>query len=280
MSEQKIDIYAYDNFRLFLKDRYAAMKLTDPSCSARVFAAQAGFSNPGFLNDVIKGKRTLSLAARKKLAAAFGLTVYEAEFFFLLVKYGQEKNDGVRNDLFKKLCTRRNRSSFVKLNPALSWYYQDYRYPLVYNALMACDFTGDYDRLSDFIYPSIPAAHLKTYIEDLCAWGIVVKQKSGRFSVTQKLVEPPPSLKEQVRQLNREWILQAAAESIKLAPEKRHMSTMLLSTTPKTCKNISEKIEQVRQEIWSMIEADAEKPSCVMQLNIQYFPRSKIKEHS
>ena len=52
-----INIYAYDDFRLYLDDRYEALKKSDPDCSARNFARAAGFSNPGFFNDVIKGRR-------------------------------------------------------------------------------------------------------------------------------------------------------------------------------------------------------------------------------
>ena len=51
--QSAVDIYAYDDFRLFLKDRYEAWKREDPEGSARGFARKAGFTNPGFFNDVI-----------------------------------------------------------------------------------------------------------------------------------------------------------------------------------------------------------------------------------
>jgi uncharacterized protein (TIGR02147 family) len=133
--------------------------------------------------------------------------------------------------------------------------------------------------LSKFIYPTIPASQLKTYIDDLCAWGIVIKQPSGRYTVTHRFFEPPATLMEQVRQLNREWILHAAEALMVLPAEKRHMSTMLLSVTPEACKTIARKVEQFRQEIWNIVQQDADEPSCVMQLNMQYFPRSKTRNH-
>ena len=194
----KTSIYAYDDFRAFLKDRYEALKLSDPTCSARSFAALAGFTNPGFLNDVIKGRRTLSKEARSKCSAVFRLSDSEAEYFEALVEYGQAKKESKRQELFKKILARRNHSAFAKINPALSKYYQDFRYPLIRNALMACDFRGDYEMLSNFIYPTIPAGQLKTYIDNLYAWGLVIKQPSGRYTVTQRFIEPPATLMEQV----------------------------------------------------------------------------------
>jgi uncharacterized protein (TIGR02147 family) len=270
-------IYAYDDFRKFLKDRYEARKRVDPECSARSFAAAAGLTNPGFLNDVIKGRRSLSREARMKLAAAFRLSDSETEYFDALVDYGQAKKEPLRQELYKKILGRRNRSAFTKINPALSRYYQDFRYSLIYNALMACDFRGDYEQLSEFISPAIPPGVLKTHIEDLCSWGLVIRQQSGRYTVTQRFVEPPSTLMEQVRQLNREWILHAAEALMRLPADKRHMSTMLLSLSPEACRTIGKKIEQFRQELWDVVEQDKEEPSCVMQLNMQYFPRSKAK---
>jgi uncharacterized protein (TIGR02147 family) len=256
-----ISIYAYDDFRLFIKDRYALQKRSDPACSARTFAKAAGFTNPGYLNDVIKGRRSLSQDARLKLCAAFRLSESEAEYFDILVRYGQSKKDRDRQEFYRKLLSRRNRSAFTKLHPALSKYYQDFRYPLVYNALMTMDFRGDFEGLSRFLYPAIPSAQVKSAVTDLCEWGLVILQESGRYTVTQRFVEPPETLREHMR----------------LPADKRHMSTMLVSVTAKTASTIAKKVEQFRQEIWELVQQDQEQPSCIMQLNVQYFPRSKAK---
>ncbi len=255
------------------------MKKSDSNCSARNFAQKAGFTNPGFLNDVIKGRRTISKGSRQKLIDVFKLTESEADYFNVLVEYGQSKKAPIRQELYKQLISRRNHSAFVKLHPALSKYYQDFRYPLIYNALMACDFRGDYEMLSNFLFPSIPASQLKTYVDDLCNWGLVIRQESGRYTVTQRFIEPSVTLMEQVRQLNREWILQATEALMKLPADKRHVSTMLLSASPAACKTIAQRIEDFRQEMWRIVQDDIEEPSCIMQLNIQYFPRSKARNH-
>jgi uncharacterized protein (TIGR02147 family) len=273
-----VDIYAYDDFRLFLKDRYEAWRREDPEGSARGFARKAGFSNPGFLNDVIKARRTLSPDSSAKIIAVFGLGEREAEYFDLLVKYSRTSKEAVRQELYRKILFRRNRSGFARLNPAQSRYFQDYRYALVYNALMAIDFRGDYDQLSNFLFPPIPPAQLTRCIADLCEWGLVVRDDHARYRVTQRFIEPPPTLKENVRQLNREWIVQAADALMRLPPETRHMSTMMVSVSASTCKAISRKIEQFREELWQMVADETEEPSCVMQLNLQYFPRSRKRE--
>jgi len=95
--------------------------------------------------------------------------------------------------IVQKILSRRNRSAFVKLHPALSRYYQEFSLSLIYNALMSYDFKGDFDGLSDFIYPSIPAADIKDRLDDLLTWGLVHPRESGRYTctVTKRFVEPP-----------------------------------------------------------------------------------------
>lgn len=273
-----VNIYAYDDFRLFLKDRYEMWKQQNPEDSVRGFARKAGFSNPGFLNDVIKGQRTISPQSSAKFVAVFGLEEREAEYFNLLIKYSRTAKEPLRQELYRKILFRRNRSGFARLNPAQSRYFQDYRYALVYNALMALDFRGDYDQLSNFLFPSIPAGQLSKCIADLCEWGLVVRDEQGRYRATERFIEPPLTLREHVRQLNREWIIQAADALMRLPPETRHMSTMMISVSAATCRKISGKIDQFRDELWQLVADDAEEPSCVMQLNLQYFPRSRKRE--
>src|SRR5512139_3462130 len=83
------NVYRYDDFRVFLKEMFAWKKARDGEYSYRRFAKDAGISNPGYLLDVIVGKRSLSDNAVKKTAAAFGLNEAEGEFFGLLVDFGQ-----------------------------------------------------------------------------------------------------------------------------------------------------------------------------------------------
>jgi uncharacterized protein (TIGR02147 family) len=271
-------IYAYDDYRAYLRDRFDERKERDTSFTHRTFAAEAGFSNPGFLNDVIKGRRKLSAAAVGKMIAGFRLSPNEAEFFRLLVAYGQSRDDAARQKTYRRMTVRRNRSAFARLNPALSRYYQDYRYPLVRTAVMCMDFRGDYEALGRFIHPPLPAARIKKYIRELCEWGLLTQGSDGRYRATDRFVEPPSTLAEQLTQLNRDWIDHAAEALVRLPSDKRNMSTMLLSVSGEIARAINEKLEKVRSEIWEMVKDDKEDASCVMQLNIQYFPRSKNKE--
>ncbi len=269
-----MNIYEYDDFRLYLKDRYEEKCRADPSYTYRKFAAEAGFTNPGFLNDVIKGRRKLSQDATQKMIKVFDMSETEAEFFRLLVAYRQAKNEERRQEIYRKILFRRNRSSFARLNPALNRYYQDFRYPLIRTAIMAFDFRGDYEALGRFTIPPIPSLLVRKYVRDLCEWGLVTQQTDGRYVVTDRVVEPPEKLRDQVKQINREWIVQALDALMKLPPDKRHISSMLISVSKETADLIRSRIETFREEMWKLVESDAGKAEKVMLLNIQYIPKS------
>jgi uncharacterized protein (TIGR02147 family) len=267
------NVYQYDDFRAFLRDVFAFMKSEEAGFSHRKFARSAGIANPGYLLDVTLGKRPLSRNQGLKMAPVFGLNEQETEFFLLLAEFGQSKKDVERQALYQDLLLRRNRSRFARLSPSLVKYYQDYRYSLVRCAVEALDFRGDFEALGKFLDPPLAPALARKCVQDLLEWGLIVKDE-GRYRVTEKFVEPPPTLSAMVRRLNREWILQAAEVPFKFGPADRHVSALLLMVSEKTRAQLMDKVEAFRKEVLDLVEKDSS-PETIMQLSIQLFPKSR-----
>jgi uncharacterized protein (TIGR02147 family) len=271
-----MDIYQYEDFRKFLNDSFEERRKAEGKFTHRRLAAEAGFTNPGYFNDVIKGRRTLSGSATEKMAAAFGLKTNEAEYFKLLVAYGQSKKPAERQELYEQMLFRRNRSTFVRLNPVNSKYYQDYHYPLIRSAIQVFDFRGNYEELARFIRPSLPVAAIKKCVRELCEWGLLTQGADGRYRPTYKNQEPAPSMGDLVKRLNREWVVQAADALFAFPREERHISSGLLTINAGTYQEIMRRIEKFREEIFELAKKE-ENPDRVMQFNIQYFPRTQVK---
>lgn len=272
-----VDIYLYDDFRKVLADLWAARKASQPGLTHRVFAREAGFSNPGFLGDVVAGRRKLSPAALEGMLRGFSLRGGEAEFFRLLVRHGQSKDPAERRDAWRQILARRSRAGFVRVNPALVRYYQDHRYPLVRAALQCLDWKGDAAALGAFLDPPIAPAVASRIANDLRTWGLVEVLPSGRWKPTSDFVEPPSTLGEQVRELNRTWIGHGAEAISRLPPRRRHVSSMLMSVSRETAEEVRRRIEAFRSDLFELLRADR-KPDRLLQLNIQCFPRCRDKE--
>jgi uncharacterized protein (TIGR02147 family) len=271
-----MDIYQYDDFRLFLKERYHQKLLDVPKYSYRKFAKEAGFANPGYLNDVIKGFKPLSENAAEKMGKAFQLKTHEIDFLKLLAAFGQARTPEKKTRFYKQIAVRRNRSRFTRLNPALSKYYQDYRYLLVRGAIEVLDFRGDYDALAAFLDPPVPVALVKKLVRDLCEWNLVEQGPDGRYQTTTSMVEPGVQMPGMSRQLNGEWLSQAKEALHRLPKEKRHVSTMVLNISDALSKEINEMVEKFREEVFRKVEADRG-PQRIMQLSVAYVPKSRIK---
>ncbi len=272
-----MDIYQYENYRHFLKDLYEREK-ENASFSCRKFALKAGFSNPNFINDVIKGKRKLSADAVEKVIAVFSLLSHEAEFFRVLVQYAHAKKLEEKDRLYKTIIYRRSRSSFVKINPALSKYYQDYRYSLIRNAIMVLEYTGDPTQIAQFLIPKIPATVIKKLVNDLLAWNIIGIGEDNKYYATDKFIEPSPKLTAQLKQAHKEWLKQAQEALMSMPADERHISSMLMSVSENLREEINKKIEEFRNEIWEMVKNDSHNPDCIMLLNTQFLPKSKKRK--
>lgn len=271
-----IDLYAYDDFRKLLADLYEERRLAYPETTARSFAAEAGFSNPGFFNDVVRGARKLSREAQAKMVQVFAFQAKQAEFFRLLVEFGQEKDPSLREQIREKLQVRRTRSRFARMQPDKARYYEDVAYALVRSAVDAGRFSHE-DQVVAFLKRKLPATRVRQCLKELQDWQLVRRDAKGVLEVADKFVEPAPTMGLQVRRLNREWLGEAASALDSVSPEKRHISTMLLSVGPETHRQIAEKIKAFRAELFAMAEADMV-PDRVVQLSLAYFPHCGTEE--
>jgi len=277
ISVVSVDIYQYDDFRRALADLWGERRRTLPRSTHRSFAKEAGFSNPGFLGDVIAGRRKLSIQAQAKMVKGFSLKGSDAEFFRLLVRHNQAKSTADRAELWRQILARRSKASFTRMNPALVRYYQDYRYPLVRSALQCLDWKGEANVLGAFLDPPIAPAVVQRIAQDLLAWGLVAIQPDGRWKPTSDFVEPPSTMGEQVRELNRTWIQQGAEAIARIPAARRHVSSVLLTVSEPTAREVRRRIEAFRTDLFELLRQDTA-PDRVLQLSIQYFPRSREKD--
>ena len=273
------DIYKYDDFRQFLHDAYETRKKKEPEFTHRRFAEIAGVRNPGTLIQVIQGKRPLSDKVREACIQIFGLRPIAAEFFRLLVDYRQTHKSSTRESLWREIQNRRVHSSFVRINAGSVRYYSDTAYALVLSAIEASSFHGDYNRLASFIRPAMSVPKVKKCVRDLCEWNLLEQEPGGDYHVVSRFLEPPATLKDPVRLLNREWILHAADAIESVSAQERHISTAILAVSESTRNQILKRIEAMRNDVFALVQSDSP-AECVMQLSIQYFPKSHLQRRT
>jgi uncharacterized protein (TIGR02147 family) len=274
---ERPNLYAHDDYRKALQ-AWMDFWIETQKSSQRGLARAAEISNPGYLNDVVQGRRTLSRSVLQKLGPVFDWDSKEIEFFRLLVEFGQAKNHEEKEEVLRQLNHRRSRSQFARIHAPQVKYYQDPKYSLVRCALEAFPVTWkDVEKLGKSIVPPIAPAATKKILEDLLAWEMIQLNPQGVLTPNSRFVEPAPTLGLQVRRMNQNW-LKDAAEGIELWDrEERHISTILMAVSEQTAQQIRSKVELLRKEIFELLEQD-HSPERMYQLSLALLPRQQAKE--
>jgi uncharacterized protein (TIGR02147 family) len=271
-----MEVYHYEDYREFLKDCFEERKGREPGFTHRKLAAAGGIANPGFFNEVVKGRRNLTEAAADKLCEAFALKDNETEFFKLLVAHNQSGDPEEKEDLFRRMQFRRSRSAFARTNPASIRYYSDGSYALVRAAIGVLEFRGEWERLARFLRPPLPVPLVKKCVRELCEWGLVKQGRDGRYLPTNAYLEPGPGTTEALKRLHREWIQQASATLDEYQPAERHVSSAVISVSDKVYRDILKRIEAFRHELLEVVKKDSKQAERLVQVNIQAFPKSVL----
>ncbi len=276
MSKETIDIYGYEDYRVYLQDSFMARKNVDKNFTHRKMAALGGIANPGFFNEVVRGRRDLTSDAAEKFCLAFGWNEKESEYFKILVSHNQCRDPEEKDEILRKLLFRRGRSSFARTHQGAIRYYQDSSYALVRAALRVLDFRGDYERLSQFLVPPMPVALVKRCIRDLCDWNLIKQGANGRYTVTSAFLEPGPNMEEALKRMHREWIQQAANTLDTFPKNDRHISSALITLSEKGYRDLMRRVDSFRAELLEIVKKESKNAERIVQMNIQVFPKNKL----
>ena len=120
-----MDIFAFSDYREYLKAYYAEQKSKKPQFSYRFFARLAGLGSASYLRMVIDGERNISPVTINKFARAIKLSKEERIYFETLVLYTQTKSDSEKEyyfDLMSDLKTvlGKKPETEIKINFPLS----------------------------------------------------------------------------------------------------------------------------------------------------------------
>lgn len=255
------DVYRYEDYRSFLKDRFEELQARDPAFSQRGLSRKAGIANPGFFNEVIKGRRKLSLAATEKMARGLTLPPADAKYLSLMVAYNESRDPRMRESLCQQMIFRRNRKFVERLSLRREGYGENPAYPVVKAAIAACDFSGDFEKLSQFIWPAIPAQAVKKCVLDLCEWGLVEQDAGAGYRLADPSRIPWESAQE-------------AMDMHVHPPRGAHLTSDIVSVSDRTYRRILEKLMDTREQVLQWLKEDEEPAIRVAQVNLQLLPRS------
>lgn len=274
----KSDIFSYTDYRKFLSDYYALCKAQNPHFSHRYIANHAGFRSSGFFAQVLQGKSNISDSLILGFAKAFKLSVREAEYFELMVRYNQSKSLENKKHFFEKMLSFKGPLSKA-INPDQYEYFDKWYYVAIRELLNFFPFFGDYKDLARCLVPQITPTEARNAVELLLRLNFLRQDEKGRYVLTDTMITTGmPGETVEINNFQAK-MLQLSMEAIDRFPrEERSISTLTLSMSKESFKEVEEKLSQCRREIMDIVQKDANRAERVYQYNLQIFPLTQPLE--
>jgi uncharacterized protein (TIGR02147 family) len=273
-----LSVFAYTDFRKFLRDAYAERKRADRKLTYRGIAEIAGFKSPGFFTQIIQGKTNISPAMESGLARAFKLNKREREYFGCLVEYGQCSTHEEKKNAFRKILGFRE-AQLPNLSPEHFELFDKWYYTAVLAALSYLPFRDDYAGLAKTLAPPITRSQARQSIELLERMGLIARDSEGMWALTKRnlstgLFTDSPIVNSYL--LNS---LDISKDALYRFPKpSRSFSSLALSVSSQGYRKIKEATDAFRATIIDIVKEDRDMDR-VYQLNIQLFPTTVLPEH-
>lgn len=273
--EPPVGVYAYLDYRAFLRDHYVAKKAASRAFSYRAFSKRAGVSSPNYLKLVIEGERSLSPKMAERFAAACGLDADASRYFVHLVTFNQAKSSTERAEAYDKLTGFQRYRQAHKLELAHAAYYSDWYMPAIRELAASAQFREDPEWIADQLVPKVSPLQAQRALETLVELGLLVRGANGRLMQADALVSTGPETRGLHIVAFHRAMTQRAIESIDLVPAtERDISSLTLCLGRGGLATLKTRLQRLRRELLELSALETE-PEQVVQVNFQLFPLSR-----
>ncbi|MGE0615274.1 MAG: TIGR02147 family protein [Bacteriovoracia bacterium] len=269
-------VYAYADYRKFMRDHYLHMKTVRPGFSYRFLAKRAGFASPNYFKLVMDGKRNLSTEAIPRCARALKLTRHETDFFTQLVHFNQTRSSEQRQHFAQQLVTSGRFRSLHPLSEAQFNYYAQWYFIPIRELVGSPAFSEDPQTLARSLNPPITADQARRALRELLTLGLIERGPNGKLRrSTGAIVTGDEVVSSAIAQYHRHMI-RLAGEAIERIPrQEREISAITTGLSRETCAQVKEMIRVFRDQVLDAIAHDSGETEKVVQINFQLFPISE-----
>ncbi|MET0389998.1 MAG: TIGR02147 family protein [Polyangiales bacterium] len=275
MGAAEIDVFAYLDYRAYLRDYYDARKRAGRGFSYRNFSRRAGLKSPNYLKLVIDGERNLSPDMAERFAIACGLKDDEVRYFVDLVAFGQASTLAERDQHYARLTSFQRYRNAHKLDLAHAAYYSAWYMPAIRELAARPGFRDDPEWIARQLVPEVSPIDAARALDTLLELGLLVRKPGIGVQQTDTLLSTGPETRGLHIANYHRMMMQRATESIDLiAASQRDISSLTLCLGPEGLAAIKERIQRFRKELLELSALETQ-PEQVVQINFQLFPLTK-----
>jgi uncharacterized protein (TIGR02147 family) len=271
MEKSPVPIYAYTDYRAYLKDYYQHRKSVDRKFSHRYIMEKVGASSAGWFSDVIAGRISLTSTHLLRLAKLMDLRPSEEDYLENLVHYAMSASAEERDRFYRKILAARETKLEVVGADRFEFYTQ-WWHSAIRELLFFYDYRGDHQALAAKLNPPIKPQLAKKSIQLLEALGFIARNTQGQYKPTDTSLRKDAGAKTGALQdlLKTQSHLGTLALD-RLTKEERDISALTLSLSQAGFEKARAEVKALRKKLLDLTEEDAH-PEKVFQCNFQMFP--------
>lgn len=267
----KLNIFEYIDYRIFLKDYIQFKKEKNSGYSQRVLLRQMEITSSGFITNVIKGRNNLTIEQIEKLSGIMQLTPREERYLKNLVSFAKAKASSEKHDFYQMILDdRKKKLKYIdKTQDSLfrKWYFVVVKVLIDFK-----EFTDDYKELGQAIVPMISAKEAEEAVETLLNLNLIKRDEKGILRSLDTAITTGDHISSLFLGMHQEKMIDLGKEAIKRIPgEKRDVSGLTLSLNGDTTELIFKEIRQFRKRLLKIAD-DTKDADRVMRCNFQVFP--------
>jgi uncharacterized protein (TIGR02147 family) len=199
----------------------------------------------------------------------------EAEYFECLVDFNEAGTVEEKRIFFERLLALR-KPQVYQVQASQFEVYSKWYYTAVRELIGVTPFRGDYAALARALDPAIRPEQAERAVRVLEEAQLIVKDAQGRYRQAQPLITTGPEVESVSVAQYQIACMDLAKEAIdRHDAARRDISTLTLSLTSEGFALLKEEIVSFRKKLLSL-ERNFLAPDRVYQLNMQFFPLSKL----
>jgi uncharacterized protein (TIGR02147 family) len=276
MKTQLPVIFEYIDFRKYLGDYYAARKAVDTAFSHSYICHRLGQANSkSYFNNVLKSRAPITAAFVDRFIGFLELKPDEAKYFRALVNYNQTMSPHEKEFFFDQLV-RLNRTPHKIVDKSAYDYYKEWYHTAIRALLDIIDFKDDYKALASRLFPSISIKQARDSIDLLKRTGMISRNGRGFWKPTDKVIVSGNFIKDAlVKQFQMKCLEHGKTVLASELDRGQRTMALTLSLSDEARGRITQRMEQFKSEIRSIVHKDEKPASRVFHLNLNLFPMSK-----
>lgn len=271
-----IDLFEFINYRDFLSKHFEKIQDRTPKFSYRVFALQAGFTSPNFIQQVIAGTRKLNIENTQKMIQLLNLKSEHSEYFTWLVNFEHARKHDEKNHWYSLILSKRKVIAEGNIELKQMKYFSKWYHPVVRELICHPNFKGDLLWLSSKIWPRITQLQIDASIKLLLELEMIEpKYRAPGYILTESQIRTSTQIPNSVVANFHRSMIKLGADSIEsFKSEERDIRAVVASLDQKSFEKLKLKTEKFWAEVMELSN-ESEASEKVYEMNMQLFPLTK-----